>query len=160
MNAIDRYDSNTYTITVDVFDSYPLYISKADDEVGTFTSIYQEHLHRSNATGEYFLDRHGTDVYCCIEATWNICNAETGTPAMVSTKRILTLLAQWLVGQLNSASRLSLFQVNSLDRPVQCTKITVSITAVDTNGDDYKGVTSVKWDILEELFLQRWTMRC
>ena len=161
MNAIDRYDTNTYTITVDVFDSYPLYISKADDGSGHIYVNMQDTYIGQIPTANIFL----TDMaptFTVIETTWNICNAETGTCDGLYEENLD--ITRSMVGWSTELSIPSLFIPGELARPAGSMYkdyYQLSITAVDTNGDDYKGVTSVKWDILEELLLlQRWTMKC
>ena len=151
MNAIDRYDSNTYTITVDVFDSYPLYISKADDGSGHIYVNMQDTYIGQIPTANILL----TDMaptFTVIETTWNICNAETGTCDGLYEENLD--ITRSLVGWSTELSIPSLFIPGELARPAGSMYkdyYQLSITAVDTNGDDYKGVTSVKWDILEEL---------
>ena len=120
MNTIDRYDSNTYTITVDVFDSYPLYITKVDDGSGHFYVEMEDTYIDQIPTANIFL----TDIaptFTVIETTWNICNDETGTCDGLYEENldITRSLVGWST-ELSIPS--SLCQTNSRDRPVQCTR--------------------------------------
>ena len=151
INAIDRYDSNTYTITVDVFDSYPLYISKSNDGSGHFYVEMEDTYIDQIPTANIFL----TDIaptFTVIETTWNICNDETGTCDGLYEENLD--ITRSMVGWSTELNIPSIFMPDQSARPsgsVYKDYYQLSITAVDTNGDDYKSVASVKWDILEEL---------
>ena len=151
INAIDRYDSNTYTITVDVFDSYPLYISKSNDGSGHFYVEMEDTYIDQIPTANIFL----TDIaptFTVIETTWNICNDETGTCDGLYEENLD--ITRSMVGWSTELNIPSIFMPDQSARPsgsVYKDYYQLSITAVDTNGDDYKTVASVKWDILEEL---------
>ena len=71
INAIDRYDSNTYTLTVEVFDAYPLYVAKESDGGGHMYIIMENAYIDQIPTANIFL----TDTaptFTSIETTWNI----------------------------------------------------------------------------------------
>ena len=151
MNTIDRYDSNTYTITVDVFDAYPLYITKVDDGSGHFYVEMENTYIDQIPTANIFL----TDIaptFTVIETTWNICNDETGTCDGLYEENLD--ITRSLVGWSTKLDIPSIFMPDQSARPsgsVYKDYYQLSITASDTNGDDYKTIVSVKWDILEEL---------
>tara|TARA_Y100000766_G_scaffold122962_1_gene105614 strand:- start:10899 stop:14354 length:3456 start_codon:yes stop_codon:yes gene_type:complete len=151
INTIDRYDSNTYTITVDVFDSYPLYITKIDDGSGQFYVHMEDTYIDQIPTANIFL----TDIaptFTVIETTWNICNDETGTCDGLYEENLD--ITRSLVGWSTQLNIPSIFMPDQYARPSGSTYkdyYQLSISAVDTNGDDYKTIASVKWDILEEL---------
>ena len=151
MNTIDRYDSNTYTITVDVFDSYPLYIAKVDDGSGHFYVQMDNTYIDQIPTANIFL----TDIaptFTVIETTWNICNDETGTCDGLYEENLD--ITRSMVGWSTELDIPSIFMPDQSARPsgsVYKDYYQLTITAVDTNGDDYKTVAAVKWDILEEL---------
>lgn len=151
MNTIDRYDTNTYTITVDVFDSYPLYIAKVDDGSGHFYVQMDNTYIDQIPTANIFL----TDMaptFTVIETTWNICNDETGTCDGLYEENLD--ITRSMVGWTTELNIPSIFMPDQSARPsgsVYKDYYQLTITAVDTNGDDYKTVAAVKWDILEEL---------
>ncbi|MGB1799022.1 MAG: hypothetical protein ACPHM4_07085, partial [Candidatus Poseidoniaceae archaeon] len=151
MNTIDRYDSNTYTITVDVFDSYPLYIAKVDDGSGHFYVQMDNTYIDQIPTANIFL----TDIaptFTVIETTWNICNDETGTCDGLYEENLD--ITRSMVGWSTELDIPSIFMPDQSARPsgsMYKDYYQLTITAVDTNGDDYKTVAAVKWDILEEL---------
>ena len=151
INAIDRYDSNTYTITVDVFDSYPLYISKTNDGGGHFYVEMEDTYIDQIPTANIFLTEIAP-TFTVIETTWNICNEETGTCDGLYEENLD--ITRSMVGWTTTLDIPSIFMPGQTARPTGSMYkdyYQLSITAVDTNGDDYKTVASVKWDILEEL---------
>jgi hypothetical protein len=151
MNTIDRYDSNTYTITVDVFDSYPLYISKVDDGSGHFYVDMEDTYIDQIPTANIFLTELAP-TFTVIETTWNICNEETGTCDGLYEENLD--ITRSLVGWSTELDIPSIFMPDQSARPsgsVYKDYYQLTITASDTNGDDYKTVAGVKWDILEEL---------
>jgi hypothetical protein len=151
INTIDRYDSNTYTITVDVFDSYPLYISKTNDGSGHFYVQMDNTYIDQIPTANIFLTEMAP-TFTVIETTWNICNDETGTCDGLYEENLD--ITRSLVGWSTELNIPSIFMPDQSARPsgsVYKDYYQLTITAVDTNGDDYKTVAAVKWDILEEL---------
>ena len=82
MNTIDRYDSNTYTITVDVFDAYPLYITKVDDGSGHFyvemENTYIDQIQRQTSSSltlhqpSRSLKPHGTSATMRRNVRWSL----------------------------------------------------------------------------------------
>ena len=151
INTIDRYDTNTYTMTVDVFDSYPLYISKVDDGSGHVYVDMQDTYIGQIPTANIFL----TDMaptFTVIETTWNVCNDETGTCDGLYEEDLD--ITRSMVGWSTELNIDSLFLPGEYARPTGSMYkdyYQLTIMAVDTNGDDYKSVASVKWNILEEL---------
>ncbi len=151
MNTIDRYDSNTYTITVDVFDSYPLYVAKVDDGSGhIYVQMDNTYIDQIPVANIYLTDMAPT--FTVIETTWNICNDETGTCDGLYEENLD--ITRSMVGWSTELDIPSIFMPDQSARPsgsVYKDYYQLTITAVDTNGDDYKTVAAVKWDILEEL---------
>ena len=151
INTIDRYDSNTYTISVDVFDSYPLYITKIDDGSGQFYVNMDNTYIDQIPTANIFLTEIAP-TFTVIETTWNICNDETGTCDGLYEENLD--ITRSMVGWSTELNIPSIFMPDQYARPSGSTYkdyYQLSISAVDTNGDDYKTVASVKWNILEEL---------
>ncbi|MGB1953993.1 MAG: hypothetical protein ACPHUK_00210 [Candidatus Poseidoniaceae archaeon] len=151
INTIDRYDSNTYTITVDVFDSYPLYIAKVDDGSGHFyVSMEDTYIGQIPTANVVLTDMAPT--FTDIEATWNICNDETGTCDGLYKENLD--ITRSMVGWSTELDIPSIFMPDQYARPsgsIYKDYYQLSINAVDSNGDDYKTVGVVKWNILEEL---------
>ena len=151
INTIDRYDSNTYTITVDVFDSYPLYVVKTDDGSGhIYVEMDNTYIDQIPIANIFLTDEAPT--FAVIETTWNICNEETGTCDGLYEEDLD--ITRSMVGWTTELNIPSIFMPDQYARPSGSTYkdyYQLSVRAVDTNGDDYKTIASLKWDILEEL---------
>ena len=151
LNTVDRSDYNSYTITIDVYDSYPLYITKVDDGSAQFYVQMENTYIGQVPTANIFL----TDLaptFTSIETTWNICNDETGTCDGLYEESLD--VSRSLVGWSTELNIDSIFMPDQSARPAGSMYkdyYQLSIKAVDTNGDDYKTISSVKWNILEEL---------
>ena len=151
INAIDRYDSNTYTLTVEVFDAYPLYVAKESDGGGHMYIIMENAYIDQIPTANIFL----TDTaptFTSIETTWNICNDETGT--CDGLYEVNLDITRSMVGWELDLDIPSLFMPDQFARPSGSAYkdyYQVSVKAVDTNNNDYKSITSLRWNILEEL---------
>jgi len=151
MNTIDRYDSNTYTISIDVFDSYPLYITKVDDGSGHFYVEMEDTYIDQIPTANIFLTD-SAPTFKSIETTWNICNDETGTCDGLYEENLD--ITRSMVGWSTELNIPSIFMPGEMARPsgsVYKDYYQLTIKAVDTNDDDYKTIAGVKWNILEEL---------
>jgi len=134
-----------------VFDSYPLYISKVDDGSGHFYVDMEDTYIDQIPTANIFLTELAP-TFTVIEATWNICNEETGTCDGLYEENLD--ITRSLVGWSTELDIPSIFMPDQSARPsgsVYKDYYQLTITASDTNGDDYKTVAGVKWDILEEL---------
>ena len=91
-------------------------------------------------------------TFTSIETTWNICNDETGTCDGLYEESLD--VSRSLVGWSTELNIDSIFMPDQSARPAGSMYkdyYQLSIKAVDTNGDDYKTISGVKWNILEEL---------
>jgi len=151
MTTVDRQDSNSYTITIDVYDSYPLYITKIDDGSGHFYVDMDNTYIGLYPTANIFL----TDLaptFKTIETTWQLCNEETGTCDGLYDQTLD--VSRSLVGWNVKLDMPSVFMPGELARPSGSEYkdyYQLTITAVDSNDDEYKTLQGVKWDILDDL---------
>lgn len=151
MTTVDRQDYNSYTITIDVYDSYPLYITKIDDGSGHFYVDMDNTYIGVYPTANIFL----TDLaptFKTIETTWQLCNEETGTCDGLYEQSLD--VSRSLVGWNVKLDIPSIFMPGELARPSGSEYkdyYQLSIVAVDSNDDEYKTLQSVKWDILVDL---------
>ena len=151
MTTVDRQDYNSYTITIDVYDSYPLYITKIDDGSGHFYVDMDNTYIGVYPTANIFL----TDLaptFKTIETTWQLCNEETGTCDGLYEQSLD--VSRSLVGWNVKLDIPSIFMPGELARPSGSEYkdyYQLSIVAVDSNDDEHKTLQSVKWDILVDL---------
>ena len=91
-------------------------------------------------------------TFTSIETTWNICNDETGT--CDGLYEVNLDITRSMVGWELDLDIPSLFMPDQFARPSGSAYkdyYQVSVKAVDTNNNDYKSITSIRWNILEEL---------
>jgi hypothetical protein len=151
INTIDQYDTNTYTMSVDVFDSFPLFVAKENDGSGHFYVDMDDTYIGQYPTANMFLTD-SAPVFQSITTTWNICNDETGTCDGLYEEELD--VTRSLVGWDTELNIPSIFMEGELARPsgsIYKDYYQLTVRAIDSNGDDYKTLTGVKWYVLEEM---------
>ncbi len=151
INTIDQYDTNTYTMNVDVFDSFPLFVAKENDGSGHFYVDMEDTYIGQYPTANMFMTD-SAPTFQSITTTWNICNDETGTCDGLFEEELD--ITRSLVGWSTTLDIPSIFMEGELARPsgsVYKDYYQVTVRAIDTNGDDYKTLAGVKWYVLEEM---------
>ena len=151
INTIDQYDTNTYTMNVDVFDSFPLFVAKENDGSGHFYVNMEDTYIDQYPTANMFMTD-SAPVFQSITTTWNICNDETGTCDGLFEEELD--ITRSLVGWSTTLDIPSIFMEGELARPsgsVYKDYYQITVRAIDTNGDDYKTLEGVKWYVLEEM---------
>ena len=151
INTIDQYDINTYTMNVDVFDSFPLFVAKENDGSGHFYVNMEDTYIDQYPTANMFMTD-SAPVFQSITTTWNICNDETGTCDGLFEEELD--ITRSLVGWSTTLDIPSIFMEGELARPsgsVYKDYYQITVRAIDTNGDDYKTLSGVKWYVLEEM---------
>jgi hypothetical protein len=149
--ASDKYDTNTYEISVDVFDAYPLLISKDNDGSGHIYIDVKDTYIRQTPTTTMSLTE-DSPVFTSLSVTWNVCNDLTGTCDGLWEYDLDVSKSN--IGWTTELLIPSLYSVGELARPSGSNDMDyyqVSINGVDSNGDDYKSMTEVKWYITEEI---------
>jgi hypothetical protein len=149
--ASDKYDTNTYEISVDVFDAYPLLISKDNDGSGhIYVDVTDTYIRQTPTTTMSLTE--DSPVFTSLSVTWNVCNDLTGTCDGLWEYDLDVSKSN--IGWTTELLIPSLYSVGELARPSGSNDMDyyqVSINGVDSNGDDYKSMTEVKWYITEEI---------
>ncbi len=143
----DRYDSNTYTIVVDVYDSVPLTVSTdfSDDSIfhvevaNTLVGeTPQMHLFQNDASLQF----------ASVITDWQICSLADGVCYELISVNHPSISTQNEDGQSSWT-----FEVDfdrTTDGLLFQDQVKLSaIEAVDMSGDDYKWKGSIEWNILE-----------
>ena len=146
----DTYDVNTYMITVDVFDSVPFTISKTQSEssflIATVTDLY------ISQTPHIMMElSDSAPIFTSMVVTWTLCGGGVcdgywGYDLDVSQSASgweLDLNIPLLGGSDGEMARPNGYNENDY--------FTLSIDAVDSQNNNYKTSTPVKWEILEQL---------
>ena len=146
----DTYDSNTYTITVDVFDSVPFTIVKSEAESGFLVAIVSD-LYITQTPTVMMTLKDSAPIFTSMKVTWTlcgggICDGYLGYDLDVSksTTGWETILDIPLLGG----------EDGELARPNGFNEkdyFTLSIDAVDEQNNNYKTGAPIKWEITENL---------
>lgn len=147
----DKFDSQSYTMNVDVFDAYPLLVSKEDNDMSyMFVSLEDTYIGQTPTATMLLTDNAPTFTF--ISVTWNICNQLTGTCDGLMQYNLDTSKSN--VGWSNELSIPSISTPGALareDGSQYKDYYQLIITAVDSNGDDFKMMSDLKWDITESM---------
>ena len=150
--ATDGYASNSYTMTVDVFDAYPFYISTDNDGSGLMYLGMEDTYIGQTPTATMLLTE-DAPVFTSIDATWNLCSDLTGT--CEGLRETSLNVAKSNVGWSETLDISSIFNDEELARPSGSRYMDyykLEITAVDENGYDYRSLDGgVKFTITEEM---------
>ena len=146
----DTYDINTYTITVDVFDSLPFTISKTDTGssllIATVTDLY------ISQTPHVMMElSNSAPTFTSMSVTWTICGGGVcdgywGYDLDVSKSSQgweTDLNIPLLGGSDGEMARPNGYNENDY--------FTLSIDAVDSENNNYKTQNTVKWDVIESI---------
>ena len=146
----DTYDVNTYTITVDVFDSLPFTISKTDTGssilIATVTDLY------ISQTPHVMMElSNSAPTFTSMSVTWTICGGGVcdgywGYDLDVSKSSQgweTDLNIPLLGGSDGEMARPNGYNENDY--------FTLSIDAVDSENNNYKTQNTVKWDVIESI---------
>ncbi len=149
IEVMDKYDSNTYTIAVNVYDALPLEISLVDDGTGhIYADMTNTYIGQTPTISMTLTDN--APVFTYMLATWNVCNSLTGTcDGLLTYEMDVTKSNEGWQNELDMPSLVfegqSARQDGSLDRDYY----EVEMLATDSEGDDFKTLTKIKWDITE-----------
>ena len=147
----DKFDSQSYTLNVDVFDAYPFLASKEDSDAG-YMVIALEDTYIGQTPTAIMLLTDNAPTFTFISVNWNICNKLTGTCDGLMQYNLDTSKSN--VGWSNELivpSILILGELAREDGSQYKDYYQLSITAVDSNGDDYKMMSDLVWDITESM---------
>ncbi len=146
----DTYDLNTYTINIDVFDSVPFTISKTPSDssflIATVTDLYiSQTPHVMMELGS------SAPTFTSMSVTWTLCGGGVcdgywgyDLDASQSASGWETdLNIPLLGGSADEMARTNGYNENDY--------FTLSIDAVDSENNNYKTQTPIKWDVTQSL---------
>ena len=147
--ASDKYDTNSYQISVVVFDAYPFMISADNDGSGhMFVAVTDTYVGQTPTVAMTLTE--DSPIFTSLSVTWNVCSDLTGTCDglleydLDVSKSNIGWTSELLIPSLANAGQFARESgSNYMDY------YALSITGVDSNGDDYKALESVKWHITE-----------
>ena len=138
IQAEDRYDSNIYTLVVDVYDSMPLLVGEGPDaDVHlSATNVYIDEVPEVTM----FLNKDDVTI-TSLTSTWQLCNGLTGvcTLNVIIEHDITAKSLGWTFDPLNG-------QIDDIGLRLKDYITVAKITAIASNGEkfEFKG-TNLKW---------------
>ena len=149
--ASDKYDTNSYEISVVVFDAYPFMISTDDDGSGhMFVDVTDTYVGQTPTASMMLTE--DSPIFTSLSVAWNVCNDLTGTCDGLWEYDLDVSKSN--IGWSSELLIPSLFVEGQLARESGSTYMDyyqVTFEGVDSSGDDYKTLTGVKWHITEEM---------
>jgi hypothetical protein len=152
ISTSDGYATNSYDITVTVFDSLPFYISKENDGSGYLYVDMQDTYMTQTPTATFFLTD-AAPTFTVITVEWSLCTELTGNcdgflETDLDMSRASTGWTQYMMLPGNGPA--SFARENGMRN---MDYISLTVRAVDDAGDDYKttDATKAKWLTTEEL---------
>jgi len=149
--ASDKYDTNSYQISVVVFDAYPFMISTDNDGSGHMYVAVTDTYVGQTPTAAMTLTE-DSPIFTSLSAAWNVCNDLTGTCDGLWEYDLDVSKSN--IGWTTELLIPSLFSEGQLARESGSTYMDyyqVTFEGVDSAGDDYKTLNGVKWHITEEM---------
>ena len=149
LTIMDKYDTNTYQIIVNVYDALPLEISTVDDGTGQiYTEMTDTYIGQTPTVTMTLTD--AAPVFTYMMANWNVCNELTGTcDGLLTYELDVTQSATGWTNVLDMPSLVFEGQSAREDGSRDRDYYELEMTASDANGDDYKTLTKMKWTITE-----------
>ena len=151
ISTTDGYATNSYQITVNVFDALPLYISKTDDGSGHLYVGMTDTYETQTPTANFALTE-SAPTFTVITVSWSLCNELSGTcdgfwEYDLDMSRSNTGWTQEMnIPSVSSDSGLA--RVNGMRN---MDYIGLTVRAVDDSGQEYKTSDTSKWLTTEAL---------
>jgi hypothetical protein len=149
--ASDKYDTNSYVIEVEVFDAYPFIISTDDDGSGyMYVDVTNTYIRQTPTVAMTLTE--DSPIFTSLSVTWNVCNSKTGTCDGLLEYDLDVTKSN--IGWATELILISAYDSTKDARPSgsnDADYYELYISGVDSNGDDYKSLTGVKWHITEDM---------
>lgn len=149
LEIMDKYDTNTYQIIVNVYDALPLEISVVDDGTGhIYADMTNTYIGQTPTVTMTLTDN--APVFTYMKATWNVCNELTGTcDGLLSYEMDVSQSSTGWTNVLDMPSLVFEGQLAREDGSLDRDYYEIEMTATDSAGDDFKTMTKLKWTITE-----------
>ena len=136
--AVDRYDTNVYTLIVNVYDARPFVVDTEGGDSGYMAVSLEDYLVGDSPTAYMFL-QDGVPEFTSISTEWQMCESQTGVCLDLVQENLDITKTSWAY-ELEFPSRE--FGLKLLDD----VKLT-AITAVDDTGEEYKLTEPIYWRV-------------
>jgi len=147
----DKFDTNTYVMNVDVFDSYPFLVSTAEGDSG-YMVVDMQDTYIGQTPTVTMIPTDNSPSFTIISATWNICSSLTGTcDGLMEYNLDMSKANVGWTTELAIPSIIIPGQLAREDGSQYKDYYQLTMTGSDTSGNDYKTMTELKWDITEQM---------
>jgi hypothetical protein len=149
LEVMDKYDINTYTMTVNVYDALPLEISTVDDGTGQiYADMTNTYIGQTPVISMTLTET--APVFTYMKATWNVCNSLTGTcDGLLDYELDVSKSGTGWTNILDMPSLVFEGQSARDDGSRDRDYYELEMIASDSAGDDFKTLTKLKWTITE-----------
>ena len=149
LEVMDKYDTSTYTMAINVYDALPLTLSiESNGDGQIFADMSNTYIGQTPIMSMSLMD--GAPVFTYISVTWNVCNDLTGTcDGLLSYELDVSKSSEGWVHELDMASLVFEGQSAREDGSRDRDYYELEVLATDDQGDDYKTLTKLKWRITE-----------
>ncbi|MGB1587666.1 MAG: hypothetical protein ACPHJD_02490 [Poseidonia sp.] len=151
ISATDGFSTNSYIMTVNVFDALPFYISKNDDGSGHLYVNMQDTYETQTPTATFFFTESAPD-FNLVSLTWSLCNDLSGTcDGFWEYDLDLSRSSMGWTEEMNIPSAYGDGGYARTNGMRNMDYISLTVRAVDLSGQEYKTTDQTKWYTTEAL---------
>jgi hypothetical protein len=151
ISATDGFATNSYIMTVNVFDALPFYVSKNDDGSGHLYVNMQDTYETQTPTATFFLTD-SAPTFNVISVTWSLCNELSGTcDGFWEYDLDLSRSNMGWTEEMNIPSAYGDGGFARTNGMRNMDYISLTVRAVDNAGQEYKTSDQTKWLTTEAL---------
>ena len=152
ISTTDGYATNSYEITVNVFDALPFYISKTDDGSGHLYVDMVNYTYETQTPTASFALTDGAPSFTVISVTWSLCNELSGTcDGFWEYDLDMSRSSTGWTQEMNIPSSYGDGGYARTNGMRDMDYIGLTVRAVDDLGQEYKTSDTTKWMTTEEL---------
>ncbi|MGB1679566.1 MAG: hypothetical protein ACPHFV_05935, partial [Poseidonia sp.] len=151
ISTTDGYATNSYEITVNVFDALPFYISKTDDGSGHLYVDMVDTYETQTPTASFALTE-SAPTFTVVSVTWSLCNELSGTcDGFWEYDLDMSRSSTGWTQEMNIPSSYGDGGFARVNGMRNMDYIGLTVRAVDDTGQEYKTSDTTKWMTTEAL---------
>ena len=152
ISTTDGYATNSYEITVNVFDALPFYISKTDDGTGHLYVDMVNYTYATQTPTASFALTETAPSFTVVSVTWSLCNELSGTcDGFWEYDLDMSRSSTGWTEEMNIPSSYGDGGYARTNGMRDMDYIALTVRAVDDLGQEYKTSDTTKWMTTEEL---------
>ena len=152
ISTTDGYATNSYEITVNVFDALPFYISKTDDGSGHLYVDMVNYTYETQTPTASFELTDAAPTFTLVSVTWSLCNELSGTcDGFWEYDLDMSRSSTGWTQEMNIPSSYGDGGYARVNGMRDMDYIGLTVLAVDETGQEYKTLDTTKWLTTESL---------